>query len=78
MKFFSNGIEFNTTSKEIKEIQRKNIELNGQELKRWTTLTETQKDYFLNNEKDKLEDKEKFKIKYKTERIIDTITEEKY
>lgn len=76
MKFFRNGIEFNTTSKEIKEIQRKNIELNGQELKRWTTLTETQKDYFLNNEKDKLEDKEKFKIKYKNERITDTITDE--
>lgn len=76
MKFFSNGIEFNTTSKEIKEIQRKNIEINGQELKRWTTLTDSQKDYFLNNEKDKLEDKEKFKIKYKTERIIDTITDE--
>lgn len=76
MKFFRNGIEFNTTSKEIKEIQRKNIELNGQELKRWTTLTDSQKDYFLENEKDKLEDKEKFKIKYKTERIIDTITDE--
>ncbi len=76
MKFFRSGIEFNTTSKEIKEIQRKNIELNGQELKRWTTLTDSQKDYFLNNEKDKLENKEKFKIKYKTERIIDTITEE--
>lgn len=76
MKFFRDGIEFNTTSKEIKEIQRKNIIINGNEIKKWTTLTETQKDYFLENEKEKLEDSSKFKIKYKTERIIDTITEE--
>lgn len=75
MKFFSNDIEFNNKVETIKEIQRKNIVLNGIELKKWTTLTETQKDFFLNNEKEKLEDKEKFKIKYKNEIVKDKIND---
>ncbi len=76
MKFFSNDIEFNNKVETIKEIQRKNIVVNGVELKKWTTLTETQKDFFLNNEKEKLEDKEKFKIKYKYEIIKDKINDD--
>ena len=66
-KFFvDDSITINKSFKEIKEIQRRNIVLNGVELKKWTTLTETQKEYFLSNEKEKLEDKTKFKIKYET------------
>ena len=57
-KFFVNdSITINKTTKQIKEIQRRNILLNGVELKKWTALTQNQKEYFLNNEKEKLEDK---------------------
>ena len=52
-KFFRDGVEFNNKIETIKEIQRKNIVLNGVELKKWTTLTDTQKELFLNNEKEK-------------------------
>ena len=52
-KFFRDGVEFNNKIETIKEIQRKNIVLNGVELKKWTTLTDTQKEFFLNNEKEK-------------------------
>ena len=45
-KFFRDGVEFNNKIETIKEIQRKNIKLNGVELKKWTTLTDTQKDFF--------------------------------
>lgn len=75
-KFFvDDSITINKSIKEIKEIQRRNIVLNGEELKKWTTLTQTQKEYFLSNEKEKLEDKTKFKLKYETitkqEKLID-------
>ncbi|MFY9104182.1 FtsK/SpoIIIE domain-containing protein [Aliarcobacter cryaerophilus] len=64
-KFFVNdSITINKTTKQIKEIQRRNILLNGVELKKWTTLTQNQKEYFLNNEKEKLEDSSKFKLKF--------------
>ncbi|MCT7494020.1 FtsK/SpoIIIE domain-containing protein [Aliarcobacter cryaerophilus] len=64
-KFFVNdSITINKSTKEIKEIQRRNIVLNGTELKKWTTLTQNQRDFFINNEKEKLENKTKFKIKY--------------
>ena len=76
MKFFRNDIEFNNKIETIKEIQRRNIILNGVELKKWTTLTETQQEYFLNNEKEKLNDKEKFKIRYKIENIKDYINDD--
>ena len=77
-KFFvDDSITINKSTKEIKEIQRRNILLNGVELKKWTTLTQTQKEYFLNNEKEKLEDKTKFKIKYENittqEKLIDNM-----
>ena len=77
-KFFINdSITINKSIKQIKEIQRRNIVLNGEELKKWTTLTETQKEYFLSNEKEKLEDKTKFKIKFenitKQEKLIDNM-----
>ncbi|MDZ7819428.1 MAG: FtsK/SpoIIIE domain-containing protein [Aliarcobacter sp.] len=75
-KFFRDGVEFNNKIETIKEIQRKNIVLNGVELKKWTTLTDTQKEFFLNNEKEKLEDKEKFKIRYKIEEIKDYINDD--
>jgi hypothetical protein len=75
-KNFTENITFKEKQETIKEIQAKNIKLNGQELKRWTTLTETQKEYFLENEKEKLEDKEKFKIKYKTEYIDTKLTDD--
>jgi ABC-type dipeptide/oligopeptide/nickel transport system ATPase component len=77
MKFFRNDVEFNNKIETIKEIQRKNIILNGVELKKWTTLTDSQKDFFLKEEnKEKLEDKEKFKIKYKIEVIKDYINDD--
>lgn len=61
-KFFVNdSITINKSIKQIKEIQRRNILLNGTELKKWTLLTENQKDFFINNEKEKLEDKTKCK-----------------
>ena len=64
-KFFVNdSITINKSVKEIKEIQRRNIVLNGVELKKWTPLTENQKNFFINNEKEKLQDKTKFKIKF--------------
>lgn len=77
-KFFvDDSITINKSIKEIKEIQRRNILLNGVELKKWTTLTQTQKEYFLSNEKEKLEDKTKFKIKFenitKQEKLIDNM-----
>ena len=57
-KFFvDDSITINKSTKEIKEIQRRNILLNGVELKKWTTLTQNQKDYFLNNKKEELENK---------------------
>ena len=66
------------STKEIKEIQRRNIVLNGQELKKWTLLTETQKDFFINNEKEKLEDSSKFKLKFENittqEKLINNST----
>ncbi len=65
-KMFRNGIEYNEKYQEIKEIQRKNILLNGIELKKWTKLSENQKEYFINNEQTKLEDTSKFKVKYTT------------
>ena len=43
-KMFRNGIEYNEKYQEIKEIQRKNILLNGIELKKWTKLSENQKE----------------------------------
>lgn len=73
-KNFINDITINKQIKEIKEIQRKNIILNQKELKKWTVLTESQKDFFLENEKEKLEDKEKFKIKYETKTIKEQLT----
>ncbi|WP_323590583.1 FtsK/SpoIIIE domain-containing protein [Aliarcobacter butzleri] len=77
-KFFvDDSITINKTTKEIKEIQRRNILLNGVELKKWTPLTQTQKEYFLSNEKEKLEDKTKFKVKFenitKQEKLIDNM-----
>lgn len=77
-KFFVNdSITINKSVKEIKEIQRRNILLNGVELKKWTPLTQTQKEYFLSNEKEKLEDKTKFKLKYENittqEKLIDNM-----
>lgn len=77
-KFFVNdSITINKSIKQIKEIQRRNILLNGVELKKWTLLTENQKDFFINNEKEKLEDKTKFKIKYENittqEKLIDNM-----
>ena len=77
-KFFVNdSITINKSVKEIKEIQRRNIILNGVELKKWTPLTENQKDFFINNEKEKLEDKTKFKIKFENittqEKLIDNM-----
>ena len=77
-KFFvDDSITINKSTKEIKEIQRRNILLNGVELKKWTTLTQTQKEYFLNNEKEKLEDKTKFKLKFENittqEKLIDNM-----
>ena len=65
-KMFRNGIEYNEKYQEIKEIQRKNILLNGIEIKKWTKLSENQKEYFINNEQTKLEDTSKFKVKYTT------------
>ena len=62
--FIDDSITINKSVKQIKEIQRRNILLNGVELKKWTTLTENQKDFFINNNKEKLEDKTKFKLKY--------------
>lgn len=62
--FIDDSITINKSVKEIKEIQRRNILLNGVELKKWTTLTENQKDFFINNNKEKLEDKTKFKVKF--------------
>ena len=53
-KMFRNGIEYNEKYQEIKEIQRKNILLNGIELKKWTKLSENQKEYFINNEQTNL------------------------
>ncbi len=77
MKFFRNDVEFNNKIETIKEIQRKNIILNNVELKKWTTLTDSQKDFFLKEEnKEKLEDKDKFKIKYKIEVIKDYINDD--
>ena len=76
-KFFRDGVEFNNKIETIKEIQRKNIKLNGVELKKWTTLTDTQKDFFLKEEnKEELEDKDKFKIKYKIETKKDYINDD--
>lgn len=77
-KFFvDDSITINKSTKEIKEIQRRNILLNGVELKKWTPLTQTQKEYFLSNEKEKLEDSSKFKIKYENittqEKLIDNM-----
>ena len=77
-KFFvDDSITINKSTKEIKEIQRRNILLNGVELKKWTTLTQTQKEYFLSNEKEKLEDKTKFKVKFENittqEKLIDNM-----
>ena len=69
-KNFIEDITINKQIKEIKEIKRKNILINGIELKKRTLLTESQKDFFLENEKEKLEDKEKFKIKYKSEQAF--------
>ncbi|MCT7406390.1 FtsK/SpoIIIE domain-containing protein [Aliarcobacter cryaerophilus] len=62
--FIDDSITINKSVKEIKEIQRRNILLNGVELKKWTTLTQNQKDYFLNNKKEELENSSKFKLKY--------------
>lgn len=73
-KNFINDITFKKEVKEIKEIQRKNILINGIELKKWTLLTESQKEYFLENEKEKLEDNSKFKIKYETKTIKEQLT----
>lgn len=64
--FIDDSITINKSFKEIKEIQRRNILLNGVELKKWTTLTQNQKDYFLNNKKEELENSSKFKLKYET------------
>lgn len=75
-KNFLDDITINKQIKEIKEIQVKNIIINGNEIKRWTILTETQKDYFLNNEKEKLEDNSKFKIKYETKTIKEPLTDD--
>ncbi len=75
-KNFIDNITFKKEVKEIKEIQRKNLKINGIELKKWTVLTESQKEYFLENETEKLEDKEKFKIKYKSEYITENLTDE--
>lgn len=75
-KNFVDNITINKQVKEIKEIQVKNIIINGNEIKRWTILTETQKDYFLNNEKEKLEDSSKFKIKYETKTIKEPLTDD--
>ena len=77
-KFFvDDSITINKSFKEIKEIQRRNILLNGVELKKWTTLTQNQRDFLINNEKEKLEDKTKFKIKFETittqEKLIDNM-----
>ena len=77
-KFFvDDSITINKSTKEIKEIQRRNILLNGVELKKWTTLTQNQKDYFLNNKKEELENSSKFKLKYETitkqEKLIDNM-----
>lgn len=44
-KNFIDNITFKQQTKEIKEIKRKGIELNGAlNLKKWTLLTDTQKD----------------------------------
>lgn len=75
-KNFVDDITINKQVKEIKEIQVKNIIINGNEIKKWTTLTETQKDYFLNNEKEKLEDSSKFKIKYETKTIKENLNDD--
>ena len=64
--FIDDSITINKSVKQIKEIQRRNIVLNGVELKKWTPLTQNQKDYFLNNKKEELENSSKFKVKYET------------
>lgn len=76
LKYFRDGVEFYEQTKTIKEIQRKNIILNDVKLTKWTTLTENQKEYLLNNDKDKLNDENKFKIKYKNEKVKSVINEE--
>ncbi|WP_323658562.1 FtsK/SpoIIIE domain-containing protein [Aliarcobacter butzleri] len=75
-KNFVDNITINKQVKEIKEIQVKNIIINGNEIKKWTTLTETQKNYFLENEKEKLEDSSKFKIKYETKTIKEPLNDD--
>lgn len=75
-KNFIDNITFKQQTKEIKEIKRKGIELNGVELKKWTLLTDTQKDYFVENESEKLQDTEKFKVRYKTEYKDELLTDE--
>ena len=55
-KNFADNITFKEQKETIREIQAKNIILNQIELKKWTTLTESQKDYFIENENEKLED----------------------
>lgn len=76
LKYFRDGVEFYEQTKTIKEIQRKNIILNDVKLTKWTTLTENQKEYLLNNDKDKLNDEDKFKIKYKNEKVKSIINDE--
>ncbi len=75
-KNFVDDITINKQVKEIKEIQVKNIIINGNEIKKWTTLTETQKNYFLENEKEKLEDSSKFKLKYETKTIKENLNDD--